>query len=98
MSVYRTTLQADTDIADIYVSGAINFGREAAETYQAKLFGAFRLLGSRPHMARERLELGRGIRLYPFKAHVIVYSASEDGILIVRVLHGRQDWAAHIPL
>lgn len=60
MSVYRTTLQADTDIADIYVSGAINFGREAAETYQAKLFGAFRLLGAAPTWRGNVLSLAEG--------------------------------------
>jgi toxin ParE1/3/4 len=43
-------------------------------------------------MARERRELNPPTRLHPYQAHVIAYTIREDDILIVRVLHGRQDW------
>jgi plasmid stabilization system protein ParE len=34
--------------------------------------------------------------LYFYGAHVVVYTATGDHILIVRVLHGRQDWLARL--
>lgn len=29
-------------------------------------------------------------------AHVVAYIVKEDHVLIVRVLHGRQDWERHL--
>lgn len=35
-------------------------------------------------------------RFYFYRAHIIVYLIRDDYILIVRVLHGRQDWERHL--
>ncbi len=43
-------------------------------------------------MAREHTELKPPTRLHPYGTHVIAHVLQEDGILVVRVLHGRQDW------
>ncbi|WP_416065788.1 type II toxin-antitoxin system RelE/ParE family toxin [Rhizobium sp. ZK1] len=43
-------------------------------------------------MARERQELTPPMRLHPHQAHLIAYTIREDDIVIVRVLHSRQDW------
>jgi toxin ParE1/3/4 len=43
-------------------------------------------------MARERPEFEPPVRLHPYQAHMIVYIEDGAAILIVRVLHGRQDW------
>lgn len=43
-------------------------------------------------MAPERMELDPPVRLHPYRAHLVVYVAEADGVLIVRILHGRQDW------
>lgn len=43
-------------------------------------------------MARERRELNPPMRLLPYHAHLIAYLVRDGDILIVRVLHGRQDW------
>jgi toxin ParE1/3/4 len=32
------------------------------------------------------------VRVHPFQAHVIIYVVDDAGVLIVRVLHGRQEW------
>ena len=89
---YRTTLAADEDIIDLYVRGVTAFGTRQAERYFEGLFSAFALLADNPRMARERTELDPPMRLYPYRAHLIVYVEGDEGILIVRVLHGRQDW------
>lgn len=89
---YRTTHRADLDIANIYVHGERAFGAEQAERYQDGLFKAFDMLAANPRLARERPEITPPVRLYPYGAHVIVYILRDEGILIVRVLHGQQDW------
>jgi toxin ParE1/3/4 len=89
---YRTTIEADEDIAGAYVAGALQFGVDQAERYQDGLFAAFALLASQPRLARLRDEFTPPVRLHPYQAHMIVFVEEGAGVLIVRVLHGRQDW------
>ena len=90
--IFRTSPQADEDIADAYVAGAVRFDVNQADRYQDGLFAAFQMLADNPLMARERRELVLPVRLYPYQAHMIVYIKDGPGVLIVRVLHDRMDW------
>lgn len=89
---YRTTTEADRELIEIYVFGAERFGVQQSEQYLDGLFQTFDLLAENPYLARERRELNPPMRLHPYGAHMIVYAITGDDILIVRVLHGRQDW------
>ncbi len=91
---YRTTRQADADIVDIYLWGCREFGRHQAELYHQGLAATFDLIAAHPRMARERPEFNPPVRLHPYQSHLIVYMLDDDGVLIVRVLHGRQEWEA----
>lgn len=44
-----------------------------------------------PQMGRKRPELERGIQGFVIDSYVVFYLAVEDGIEIVRVLHGARD-------
>jgi toxin ParE1/3/4 len=90
--IFRTTRQADEDISDLFVYGVLNFGHAQATAYEAGLFRVFDLLSNNPFMVRERSELRPPVRLHPYRSHLIVYMVGQDHILIVRVLHSRQDW------
>ncbi|PST17318.1 type II toxin-antitoxin system RelE/ParE family toxin [Mesorhizobium plurifarium] len=47
---------------------------------------------------RERFEISPPMRIHPFRARLVVYRIEEDGdVLIVRVRHGREDWAGDPP-
>lgn len=89
---FRTTPRAQQDIIDIYVAGSVQFGMGQAEKYHIGLLQAFDLLSVNPFIARERPEYDPPIRLHRYHAHMIAFIEDEAGILIVRVLHGRQDW------
>lgn len=91
---YRTTRQADLDIAEIYVAGEQAFGTRQAERYQDGLFRTVSLLADNPYLASERTWLTPPVRIHPYSAHLIVYVVDEAGVLVVRILilHGRQDW------
>ncbi|WP_279599772.1 type II toxin-antitoxin system RelE/ParE family toxin [Methylobacterium sp. E-065] len=56
------------------------------------MFDAFRLLAANPRMTRERQVFDPPVRLHPYGAHMIVYLENGAGILVIRTLHGRQDW------
>ena len=92
----KTSRRADQDIVDIYVNGAAAFGGDHAERYMAGLIAAFELLADKPRLAREQTELSPPVRLHRYRAHVIAYVEHESGILIVRVLHGRQVRERHL--
>ena len=48
-------------------------------------------LAKNPLMGRERDEVMPGLRSFPFKRYVIFYQPLQDGIDVVRVLHGARD-------
>ncbi len=89
---YRTTRQADQDIIDIYVRGCREFGQPQAERYHEGLSATLNLIADNPRMARERTEFEPPIRLHPYQSHLIIYLFDRSGVLVVRILHGRQDW------
>lgn len=93
---YRTTVRADDDVITVYLHGVQNFGIEQAERYLSGLVKCFELLAEQPRIARERPELRPPVRLYFHGAHVIAYVIQGDDILVIRVLHGRQDWERHL--
>jgi toxin ParE1/3/4 len=93
---YKTTRQADQDIIDIYVHGAAEFGVDQAEHYHAGMVSVFKLLADNPQLARERPEFDPPVRLHPYQAHMIAYNVRDDGILIIRVLHGRLAWERYL--
>lgn len=65
-----------------------------AERYAAGLEACFAMLADNPNLAREREELRQRPRAFRYKAHLIFYHAQPDGILILRIRHGREDWLA----
>lgn len=93
---FRITRQAERDIIRIYERGHAAFGAIHAERYHANLIAVFTLLADNPLMARERISGTRAVRLHPYEAHLIIYALRDDHVLIVRVLHGRQDWQRHL--
>lgn len=94
---YRLTRKADADVVDIYLYGARTFGTAQAERYHEGLVRAFGQIAADPHLARERTDLTPPVRLSGYESHVIIYRIEPNrDILIVRILHGRQDWMRHL--
>lgn len=63
----------------------------AADHWIDRLDEQFRLLATQPKMGRTRDELAAGVRSHPFGRYVIFYMPLDDGIDVVRVLHGSRD-------
>ncbi len=68
------------------------FGVAHADEYRAGLTAAIIFLVNTPRAARLRSETKLPVRAWRYKAHLIVYIVERDGILILRVRHGREDW------
>lgn len=81
---------AETDLLLIWIYYAQKSER-AAKRIRSEISSKFSLLLEYPHMGRRRPELGEGLRSFPVGNYVIFYSEIEDGIKVLRVLHGAQD-------
>ncbi len=92
MGRYRLSSAAASDIETIYLRGIAEFGERQADAYHHELHQALEMLAAYPAAARERSELGAGIRVHPKSAHLIAYRIVNDGILVVRVVHKSMDW------
>jgi toxin ParE1/3/4 len=89
---YRLTKAAADDLVAIYLDGLARFGLPQADRYHGGLRQTFTFLAENPFAARLREEICPPIRAYPFNLHIVIYECAEDGIVILRVRHGREDW------
>lgn len=91
---FRLSLAAKEDIIGIAEQGIRLFGPAQARRYHDELFAIFDMIAAYPRIARERRELSPPMRIYPFKAHLVVYRVEQDGsVLIARIRHAHEDWA-----
>lgn len=97
MPAYRKTRRADEDLTEIYRYTRRTWGRAQAEHYIRRLEQRFRALADSPlsGIAREDLQ-PEGLRSLVHGSHVVFYQQQPYGVLIVRVLHGRQDVREHL--
>ncbi len=94
MSSYTLTKAAENDLARIAAYTVENFGAEQALAYRDELIRTLQVLAENPAAARLRTELNPPVRVHPHKAHLIIYIEQGESILIVRIRHGRENWAA----
>jgi toxin ParE1/3/4 len=81
------------DLRAIWDYGAQNWSDGQAETYLNGMSRVFVLLQDQPNIARLRSEFTPPMRLYRYQSHVIVFHEDDASVTIVRVLHGRSNWA-----
>ena len=78
---------AETDILEIWDYIADD-SLAAADRWVDRLDEQFRVLATQPMMGRARDELAPGVRSFLFGRYVIFYVPLDNGIDVVRVLHG----------
>src|SRR2546421_4535546 len=62
--------------------------REAADQMLRRIDEKLKLYATHPAMGTKRNRLGRGLRSFPVGKYLAFYRVVEDGIELVRVLHG----------
>lgn len=95
MSHVHKFLQAELDLLDIAEHIAEDAGPRAAHRFIDELDEKLTLYATQPEAGRARPELSEDLqsdlRSFPFGRYVIFYRPMEDGIAVVRVLHGSRD-------
>jgi toxin ParE1/3/4 len=84
------TPQAEEDLLEIWVYIARD-NEAAANRLYDRIERACATLAEHPHIGLERPELIQGVFSFPIGNYVIYYRPIEEGIEVVRVLHGARD-------
>jgi toxin ParE1/3/4 len=92
LSGFRVTPRAQQDLEDIWRYSAETWSLDQADAYFDSLIQTIDTLVAMPLLARERSEFAPPVRIHPTGRHLIIYRIEPDGLLIIRVLGGRQDW------
>lgn len=84
------TLAAKIDLEEIwsYIAQDSEF---QADRMIERLALKFEYLARHPGIGRPRPELAKGCRSYPFGKYCFYFRGTEDGILMLRVLHSARD-------
>ena len=86
------TSQAERDLVAIW-SFVGERSPEAADRLLDMIDEKCNVIAQTPGMGRSREELGPGLRTFPVGSYIIFHRPIEDGIEVVRVLHGARDIA-----
>ena len=88
---HRLAKNAATDLRRLYRRSVLGFGTAHADRYLARLDEVFGNIAEFPNAYPPRANIANA-RVRPFEAHHIVYRVRDDDeVVILRVLHGRQD-------
>lgn len=93
MSRYHLTPAASQDLDDIYDYLAQRNPAAAARVID-DLRQRCRALADFPGMGRRCGELAPGLRCSPVRGYIIVYRPTDDGVEIVRIVHGARNLPA----
>ena len=96
MDNYQLSEAARGDLDALYLYGILNDGLRQADLYYDCLIEKFETLSEHPDWGNDYGFIAPMLRRYEYRSHAIYYCPSAKGILIVRVLGGRQDPARHV--
>jgi toxin ParE1/3/4 len=96
MADIQVTRRARQDLLHIGRFTQGRWGIIQRRTYFRRLEERIRAAAENPGLGLQREELGEGIRSVRAGQHHIFYRETDEGILILRVLHAGMDFRRHI--
>jgi toxin ParE1/3/4 len=90
MPVVKVAAAAEEDLKEIWAYVA-QHNPEAASKLIKEITSRFIILSNYPQMGREQYTLLVNLRSFAVKGYIIFYQPFENGVEILRVLHGARD-------
>jgi len=90
------TKEAERDLINIFLFGVEHFGVVQAERYSSLLTAKIESAAANPSFGADYDFVRSGLLRYEATSHAIYYRQTSDGILVLRILHGRMDPARHL--
>jgi len=97
MGVYKLSVKAEIDLAEMYEFGVYKFGLLQAQKYFFGMHNVFQVLDENPDLGRDASEFIEDLKRFTYKAHTIFYLITLNEIFIVRVLSHRMDYERNLP-
>lgn len=91
MNQYRVSDAARSDLDGIWFYIAQD-DVDAADRFIRAIVSRFPKMAAMPLIGRQRGELAPRLRSFPVSRYVVFYRPLENGVEIVRVLHGARDF------
>lgn len=89
---YRLASRAEADLWETLERIALRDGVDRAQGVMARFFRAFESLAVMPRAGSTRPVLtGDRVRWHVVGGWIVLYEEDDDGVMILRVLHGAQD-------
>lgn len=86
--------KARQDLEDIWLFTAGRWSIEQAEVYIRDLNAKFVAVSLNPDVYRLRREFDPPVRMARHQSHSIIFTVDDQCIVILRIVHGRQDLEA----
>ena len=96
MSRFKLTEAAQADLNGIAAYSKEQWGDAQARAYLNALERGLTRLAQKPALGRVRSDLPGSPRSFPVEQHIAYYRALPDRIVVVRLLHQRQDPVRHV--
>ena len=94
MPIVQRTAQADEDLIDIWIYIAQD-NAAAADHLLDEFEKKFALLAGQPRLGAARSDIAPELRHFPAGNYLILYRETDDGIEVVRVVHGAR-WLSNL--
>ncbi|GAC20694.1 type II toxin-antitoxin system RelE/ParE family toxin [Paraglaciecola arctica] len=91
MPNFTFTPEALNDLTEIVKYTVAEWGKPQARTYVDGLKLVSNRLADQPSIGKNRPELARELYSFPYASHILFYTETLKGIIIVRVLHKNMD-------
>lgn len=88
--------KAISDLEDIYLYSAREFGLQGTEDYILAIESSFQYLANDPLISRECDDVHQNLRAFNVGSHVIFLKITDYGIAVIRVLHQSMDFNRHL--
>lgn len=82
---------ATGDLLDIWISIKMVRNEARATAFLRTIERKLRLLATQPLIGRARPELRADLRSFPVAPYLLLYEPRDDGILLIRIVHGHRD-------
>lgn len=93
---YRLSPLAEADLEDIWRYTLENWSANQADRYIGELIEAFEDLAAGRRSGRSAQDIRDGYFKQLVGSHMIYFRRRDEGIDVIRILHGRMDVARHL--
>ena len=84
--------QARVDLSEIWAFTAKQWSAAQADQYLNGLDDILSLLGATPEISRLHVNYTPPVRVYRYRSHLVIFTADDSVLEVIRVVHGRSNW------